>query len=175
MTPILHDYADILITSVYDMAKYFGIGCGQHSPAQIVHDHINDFDTEALQSFLRNVIERFALQVAAVTLRHPETFEQNGWESAAMDVTGHFFRSPRKRDMLVLDRLGGGDAWNSGFYYGLLARGLTPEGMHDGVLVGDAASRLAQTLMFDLALISRAEIQSLLEADQTGFARSTVR
>lgn len=175
MTPILHNYADILITSVYDMAKYFGIGCGQYSAKQIVDGHISDFDTAALQVFLQHVIKTFDLQVAAVTLRHQETFERDQWESAAMDVSGHFFRSPRKRSILVLDRLGGGDAWNSGFYYGLLARGLTEEGIHDGVLIGDAAARLAQTLMFDLAVISRAEIGSLLKADQTGFARSTVR
>ena len=78
--------------------------------------------------------------------------------------------------MTLLDRLGGGDAWLAGFYYGLLtagagAAGKVPDwkaGIAKGILVGDAATRLQQTLMFDLPIVDRADIQALLQADAAG-------
>jgi len=55
---------------------------------------------------------------------------------------------------------GGGDTWNAGFYYGVLSAGLNPEGLAKGIAVGDAATRLQQTLMFDLPIVDKAEIQA---------------
>jgi 2-dehydro-3-deoxygluconokinase len=76
---------------------------------------------------------------------------------------------------VLLDRLGGGDTWNGGFYYGLLTAGLTPEGIEKGVLVGDAATRLKQTLMFDLPIVTKAEVQDLLKADAAGGGKRVAR
>ena len=63
----------------------------------------------------------------AVTIRYPDTFEQHRWETAVMDVGRHFFRSPAVKPIVLLDRLGGGDTWNGGFYYGLLTAGFNPD------------------------------------------------
>jgi hypothetical protein len=41
--------------------------------------------------------------------------------------------------------------------------------------MGDGAARLKQTLMFDLPIIDRAELQALLEADLTGGSTRPVR
>ena len=38
MTPILGDDVDILITTVFDMAQFYGLGCGKFSAAQILAD-----------------------------------------------------------------------------------------------------------------------------------------
>jgi hypothetical protein len=43
------------------------------------------------------------------------------------------------------------------------------------VLVGDAATRLKQTLMFDLAIIDRDEVQALMKADRAGGGKRTSR
>ena len=43
------------------------------------------------------------------------------------------------------------------------------------MLVGDAATRIKQTLMFDLPIVSRADIQSLMEVDMHGGGKRTVR
>jgi hypothetical protein len=60
------------------------------------------------------------------------------------------------------------DAWLAGFYYGLLTAGTGAAGIARGILVGDAATRLQQTLMFDLPIVDRADIQALLRADAAG-------
>ena len=79
------------------------------------------------------------------------------------------------REIYITDRIGGGDAWNSGFYYGLLTSGVNPAGFEKGLIVGDAATRLKQTIMFDLPIITKAEIQALIQADDRGGNNQTVR
>jgi hypothetical protein len=44
-----------------------------------------------------------------------------------------------------------------------------------GVLVGDAATRLKQTLMYDLPIVTKQEIQALMRADVAGGGQRTVR
>ena len=43
------------------------------------------------------------------------------------------------------------------------------------VLVGDAATRLKQTLMFDLPIIDKSEVQALMKADVLGGGKRTSR
>ena len=81
-------------------------------------------------------------------------------------------------DAALLDRLGGGDTWNAGFYYGLLTAGNVADGdagIRKGVLVGDAATRIKQTLMFDLPVIDKGEVQALMRADVLGGGKRTSR
>jgi len=66
------------------------------------------------------VIDLFAVQMVGITIRYPDSFEQHRWESAAMNDDDHFVRSPAVQPITLWDRLGGGDTWNAGFYYGLL-------------------------------------------------------
>lgn len=168
LTPILEQHVDILITSIYDMANFFDIDCGRYSASQIRQGELEEVADEDLQAFVRAVSERFDLQVVASTLRQVDTIEQNGWEAMAATCQGAFFRSPAVRTIAVLDRLGGGDAWAAGFYYGLLVEGLSADGLEKGVLIGDAAARIQQTLMFDLPVLTRDEINQLLRADAKG-------
>lgn len=175
MTPLIKQYIDIFITTIEDMAKIYGIGCGQYSAKQIVDGDIGPLEDEDIKAFAADVSERFATKIVAITIRYPDTFEQHRWETAAMDNKGFFFRSPAVKPIVLLDRLGGGDTWNGGFYYGLLTKGLTPDGIEKGVLVGDAATRIKQTLMFDLPIVTKAETQALMKSDVMGGGKRTAR
>ena len=175
MTPILVDHVDILITTIEDMARLYQMGCGQYSAQQIVDGDIGAIEDADVQAFAREVMNQFNATVVAITIRYPDTFEQHRWESAAMNAKGDFFRSPAVRPITLLDRLGGGDTWNAGFYYGLLTAGTGSDGLEKGVLVGDAATRLKQTLMFDLPIVSKAEVQALMRQDAVGGGKRTAR
>jgi 2-dehydro-3-deoxygluconokinase len=175
LTPLLTDHVDVLVTTIEDMAKLYGMACGQYSAKQIDDGDIGPIDDEDIQAFARQVMAQFRVRMVAITIRYPDSFEQHRWESAAMDVEGAFFRSPAVRSVTLLDRLGGGDTWNAGFYYGLLTAGFGSAGMTKGVLVGDAATRLKQTLMFDLPIVDKSEVQALLRADVLGGGKRTVR
>lgn len=175
MTPLLHDHVDVLITTIEDMARLYGMDCGQWSAKQIVDGDMGHAEDDDLRAFGQSLAERFNVRVVGITIRYPDSFEQHRWESAVMNADGFFFRSPAIRPITLLDRLGGGDTWNAGFYYGLLSSGLGEEGLHKGLLVGDAATRIKQTLMFDLPIVDKGEVQALMRADVLGGGKRTSR
>ncbi|NIM95328.1 MAG: hypothetical protein GTO18_16660 [Anaerolineales bacterium] len=175
MTPIMVEHIDLLITTIEDMAKIYDIPCGQYSAKQIVDGDIGLLEDDDIRSFALKLMEEFKVKVAAITIRYPDSFEVHRWESAAMDSEGNFIRSPEVKSITLMDRLGGGDTWNAGFYYGLLTKGINQEGLTKGLLVGDAFTRLKQTLMFDLPIVSKGEIQALMKADILGGGKRTAR
>ena len=168
ITPFVTDHVDILITTIEDMARLYGLNCGQYTARQVVDGDLGHVEDDDIRAFAEQVHERFKTKMVAITIRYPDSFEKHRWESAAVDAEGNFYRSPAVKPITLWDRLGGGDTWNAGFYYGLLTEGFNKEGMIKGVLVGDAATRIKQTLMFDLPIVDRNEIQALMAADVMG-------
>lgn len=175
LTPLLRDHVDVLITTIEDMAELYGMGCGKYSAADILKGDIGRLSDDDIKSFATEVAEKYRTKIVAITIRYPDTFEEQRWESAVMDDQGNFFRSPDVKGMVLLDRLGGGDTWNGGFYYGLLTAGFGAEGLEKGVLVGDAATRIKQTMMFDLPIVTKAEVQDLMKANVEGGGRRVAR
>ena len=175
MTPLVTEYIDILITTIEDMAALYGIDCGRYSAEQIDKGDIGDLNDDDIRAFAAKVMEMFKVLIVAITIRYPDTFEQHRWETAIVDSAGHFFRSPAVKTIVLLDRLGGGDTWNGGFYYGLLTTGFNQDGIEKGLLVGDAATRIKQTLMFDLPVVTKREVQDLLKADVLGGGKRVSR
>lgn len=175
MTPVVSEHVDVLITTIEDMAKLYDIGCGQYSAKQIVDGDMGVIEDDDIRAFAQAVMALFGVRIVAITIRYPDTFEQHRWESAAMNAEGDFFRSPVVRPITLQDRLGGGDTWNAGFYYGLLTEHFSAAGLRKGVLVGDAATRLKQTLMFDLPIVDKQEVQALMTADVKGGGKRTSR
>ena len=175
MTPIAANHVDVLITTIGNMAELYGIGCGRYSARQIVDGNIGHLEDDDIRAFAQQVYQKFDTRIVAVTIRYPDSFEQHRWESAAVHVDGTFFRSPAVRSITLCDRLGGGDTWSAGFYYGLLTEDFGSNSIVKGVLVGDAATQLKQTLMFDLPIIDKGEVQALMAADAAGGGRRTSR
>lgn len=175
MTPLIQEHIDIFITTIEDMANLYGIGCGQYSADEIVKGDIGPLEDEDIKSFAKEVSNKFNTKIVAITIRYPDTFEQHRWETAAMNESGFFFRSLSVKPIVLMDRLGGGDTWNGGFYYGLLTEGFNDQGIEKGVLVGDAATRIKQTFMFDLPIVSKEETQALMKSDVEGGGKRTSR
>jgi len=175
LTPILRDHVDILITTIEDMARLYGMSAGRYSADEIVRGEFDRLDDEDLQVFMSQIHETFHTRLVALTIRYPDSFERHRWESAAMDAAGNYYRSPDIRSIVLLDRLGGGDTWNAGFYYGLLTETDPRRRLQKGVLVGDAATCLKQTLMFDLPIVTREEIHGLLTTWSRGGGKRTSR
>jgi len=175
LTLLVTNHVDVLVTTIEDMAKLYGMGCGQYSAKQIDDGDIGHIEDNDIRAFAAEVCARFNTKIVAITIRYPDSFEQHRWESAAADADGNFFRSPAVKPVTLWDRLGGGDTWNAGFYYGLLSENFSPAGIEKGVLVGDAATRLKQTLLFDLPIIDKAEVQALMKEDVAGGGKRTAR
>jgi len=175
MTPIIQQHVDWFITTIEDMARIYGMSCGQYSAEAVNKGDVGQIRDADLKAFAEHIQDTFQVSVVGITVRYPDSFEQHRWESAALDGDGNFFRSPSIRPIVLGDRIGGGDTWNSGFYYGLLTESNTADGIVKGVMVGDAITRLKQTLMFDLGIITKEEVQALMDADETGEGKRTAR
>ncbi|NLD49463.1 MAG: sugar kinase [Clostridiaceae bacterium] len=175
LTQVIEDHIDILITTIEDMATLYNISCGKSSVEKIVNGNINQITDDDIRNFAEVIIKKFKLKILAITIRYPLNFENHLWESVVVDYEGNYFRSPSIHSICLVDRLGGGDTWNAGFYYGLLTSGFSFDGIQKGVLVGDAASRLQQTLMFDLPIIDRKEVGRLLQTDNSGGGKRVAR
>lgn len=172
---VLMEQADILIASPYDMAQHFGVHFGARPAEEGRQPGTVSPSDDELSDFCSRVLARFDLDTVAVTLRHPQSFDEHLWESCAMHSDGTFARSQAPRPIHVLDRLGGGDAWTAGFYASLLRAERDAGGLADAIAFADATTRLAQTLMFDLAALRTDDVQALLDGDRAGTAPGTVR
>ena len=172
---VLVEHTDMLIASPFDMAQHFGIGFGSMTPAEVLEKGLPAPADDELRDFCARVLERFDLDTVAVTLRHPRSFDEHLWESCAMHADGTFARSKTPRPVHVLDRLGGGDAWTAGFYASLLQGDGGATALASAIAFGDAATRLAQTLMFDLAVLRTEDVRALLDADEADHALGTIR
>lgn len=168
LTPLIEEHIDILVTTIEDMVNFYEISPRDLTPGFVEGGGIGRLEDDQVEAFLQRVIARFNLQIAAITIRWADSHEQHRWESAVMHREGYFYRSPAIRPVVLWDRLGGGDAWVGGFYYGLLTESNKQRALEKGILVGDAATRLKQTLMYDLPAVTPHEIQALLQADGSG-------
>ncbi len=172
---VLVQHTDILVASPYDMAQHFGIGFANKSPTEVLSQGLTTPADDELRDFCARVLERFDLDTVAVTLRYARSFDEHLWESCAMRADGTFARSKRARPIHVLDRLGGGDAWTAGFYASLLQGDGGAKALENAIAFADASTRLAQTLMFDLAVLRVEDVRALLDADEAGHAPGTIR
>jgi len=78
-----------------------------------------EIDVESFRRMVGRVQETFPnLKLVATTLREAKSASVNGW-GAVCAGGGGFWQVPI-REIMILDRVGGGDSFASGFIYGLL-------------------------------------------------------
>ena len=111
-------YVDVLVGNEEDLQKGLGIA-GPEVAAK------SKLDPTAFFGMIDRVVAiASAREVVATTLREVHSTNRHSWGAVAwIDGQTHL---PLTCDLDVLDRVGGGDGFASGFFYGLLT-GETPE------------------------------------------------
>ena len=126
---------------------------------------VPDVDIEAgaldaikFEAMIASVASEFPnLSVIATTLRAVHTASSNDWGAVAWSPADSFVRATDRKELAIMDRVGGGDSFASGLIFGLLdGRTLT-----DAVELGAAHGALAMTTSGDTSMASRAEVESL--------------
>jgi 2-dehydro-3-deoxygluconokinase len=96
---------------------------------------------------IERVTEMFPqIKVVATTLREVQSTNRHNWSAVAW-IDGETFVAPTA-ELIVYDRVGGGDGFASGFFYGLLS-GEEPE---DAVKLGWAHGALLTTFPGDTTM-----------------------
>ena len=117
-----------------------------------------DLEVSGFRSMIGTAVATYPnLKAVAATLRAVKSATRNDW-GAICWCDGAFYTATHRPDLEILDRVGGGDSFASGFIYGLLELG-------DPALAveyGAAHGALAMTTPGDTTMASLAEVQKLV-------------
>jgi 2-dehydro-3-deoxygluconokinase len=117
-----------------------------------------ELDVGAYDRVLGRVLDDHAeLHLAACTLRQARTATINDWTAVCRTRDG-FVVGPRFDSLEIYDRVGGGDSFASGLFYGLLTGKDVPTALAYGVAHG----ALAMTTPGDTSMATLGEVERLL-------------
>ena len=151
-------YVDVLITTEEDTRVVFNLG----GRTQQTYDKL---DPNIYADVAHELIRRFNLSAAAITLRENPRVLLNSW-SALLVTEGKVCRAP-KFEVEVVDRIGAGDAFSGG----LIAMRLQNRNWDDSLHFATAASALKHSVPGDFCLVSRDEVEQLLRGGSLRVAR----
>jgi len=149
-------YVDICIANEEDAFDVFGI------KAEGSDVNMGILDREGYKSVARQLLEKFSLKAAAITLRTSYSASDNGW--AAMIYDGNDCYFSKEYRIHIVDRVGGGDSFCGGLIYGLISGWETQKSLEFAV----AASCLKQTIEGDFNMVSVGEVTKLMGGDASG-------
>jgi 2-dehydro-3-deoxygluconokinase len=122
-------------------------------------EHLLHIDVTAFKKMIETAVKTFPnFKATATTLRAAKTATINDWAAIAW-MDGRFYESRKYPDLEILDRVGGGDSFASGFIYGLMTAG-DPQKAVD---YGAAHGALAMTTPGDTSMVSKDEVEKLMK------------
>lgn len=150
---------DVLVGNEEDLQKGLGI------PGQDVTVK-SKLDPTAFFGMIGQVVQKHPhVKVVATTLREVHTTNRHSWGAVAW-INGKTYVSPTA-ELDVLDRVGGGDGFASGFFYGLLT-GETPE---ESLKLGWAHGALLTTFPGDTTMASVEQVRAFAKGGSARIQR----
>ena len=150
---------DVLVGNEEDLQKGLGIP-GPEITAK------SKLDPTAFIGMIDAVVKKYPnVKVVATTLREVHSKNRHSWGAVAW-AGGTTYTSPAC-ELDVLDRVGGGDGFASGFFYGLLA-GESPE---EAVKLGWAHGALLTTTPGDTTMVTVEQVRSFAKGGSARIQR----
>src|SRR6476469_3416851 len=141
--------ADVLVGNEEDLQKGLGI------PGQDVQA-ASKLDPSAFFGMIDQVVKKHPhVKVVATTLREVHSTNNHSWSAVAW-INGKTYQAPTA-ELNVYDRVGGGDGFASGFFYGLLKG----ESEEDAVRLGWAHGALLTSFPGDTTMATLDQVRSL--------------
>ena len=146
-------YVDVMIGNEEDFTACLGFHV-EGADENLLH-----IDVTAFKRMIATAVKVFPnFKATATTLRAAKTATVNDWAAIAWH-DGKFYESRQYPDLEILDRVGGGDSFASGFIYGLLTTG-DPQ---QAVDYGAANGALAMTTPGDTSMATKSEVEKLMK------------
>ncbi len=153
--------ADVLVGNEEDYPAALG------SDVAGLDENFSRLEPQAYEAMLGDVLARYPnLKLAAVTLRRASSATRNDW-GAICCGDGRSWAAPVRTDLEIYDRVGGGDSFASGLFYGLL-RGEDPQ---RAVELGAAHGALAMTTPGDTSMATLTEVEHLVRGGTARIVR----
>ena len=145
-------YVDVMIGNEEDFTACLGFR------VEGADEHLLQIDVTAFKKMIETAVKAYPnFKATAMTLRAAKTATINDWAAIAW-MDGRFYESRKYPDLEILDRVGGGDSFASGFIYGLMTAG-DPQKAVD---YGAAHGALAMTTPGDTSMVSKDEVEKLM-------------
>jgi 2-dehydro-3-deoxygluconokinase len=129
-------------------------------------ENFSELDVTAFKKMIGTAVKEFPFSVVATTLRNARTATRNDW-GAICYCDGAFYEAKPRKDMEILDRVGGGDSFASGVIYGFL----TGQGPQWAVECGAAHGALAMTTPGDTSMATLKEVLQVMKGAGARIAR----
>jgi len=150
---------DVLVGNEEDLQKGLGI------PGQDV-TKTSKLDPSAFLGMIDKVVKMHPqVKIVATTLREVHTTNRHSWGAVAW-VNGETYVSPTA-ELDVIDRVGGGDGFASGFFYGLLS-GESPE---ESLKLGWAHGALLTTFPGDTTMATVEQVRAFAKGGSARIQR----
>lgn len=120
-------------------------------------------DAAGYETIFKQMKETFGFKYVVSTLRESYSASHNGWKALIYDGK-EFYQSKHYDIMPIIDRVGGGDSFSGGLIHGLLTYRTQGEALEFAV----AASALKHTINGDFNLVSKQEVETLMNGDASG-------
>lgn len=121
-----------------------------------------ELNLEGFKDVFKQMKDKFNFKYIASSLRESRSASDNGWSALVYDGTE--FYHTKQYDVRIVDRVGSGDSFASGFIYGLV----TGMAMPDAAEFGVAASALKHTIPGDFNHATLSEVKELMKGDSSG-------
>jgi 2-dehydro-3-deoxygluconokinase len=153
------NYVDVLVGNEEDLQKGLGIK-GQDVEAK------GSLDPSVFFGMIENVVRDFPnIKAVATTLREVHSTNRHTW-SAILWIDGNQYQAPAA-ELDVYDRVGGGDGFSSGLFYGLLS-GKSPE---EALRLGWAHGALLTTTPGDTSMVSLEQVEAFAKGGSARIQR----
>ena len=150
---------DVLVGNEEDLQK----GLGMAGPEVAAKSKL---DPSAFFGMIDRVIERHPqIKIVATTLRDVHSTNRHSWSAVAW-IDGKTHVAP-ECELHVLDRVGGGDGFAAGFFYGLL----TGESPEEAIKLGWAHGALITTFPGDTTMATLDQVRSLAQGGSARIQR----
>ncbi len=145
MEPLM-EYVDVLISTEEDTAKVLKI------------------KGESYQDVARKLAERFKFEAVCITIRTDLSVLHNQW--TAIVYHGGKVYEDRTYDVEIIDRVGAGDSFSSGFLYGYITGDV-----EKGLRYGNAYAALEHSIPGDINWCTLQELETLIKGGGSRISR----
>jgi 2-dehydro-3-deoxygluconokinase len=153
------EHVDVLVGNEEDLQ----MGLGIPGPEVVAKSKL---DPSTFFGMINDVIKKYPqVKVVATTLREVKSTNQHCWGAVAW-IDGQSYLSPIC-DLDVYDRVGGGDGFASGFFYGLL----TGEAEQEAVNLGWAHGALLTTFPGDTTMATVDQVRAFAKGGSARIQR----
>jgi 2-dehydro-3-deoxygluconokinase len=145
------EHVDVLVGNEEDLQKGLGIPGPEITP----NPAAGGIDPSSFLAMIDRVVEEHPqIKIVATTLRAVHSANRHSWSSVAW-IDGMTYAAPTA-ELDVFDRVGGGDGFAAGFFYGLL----TGEPPQEAVKLGWAHGALITTFPGDTTMATLEQVRA---------------